>query len=263
MQSAAVINITGSGIAGTTAAFASPNDGSVVIPGDAALNASQAFTEDPNLETITGAGLGGPQVDPIPQYFTSPIPDPMLPIIAANQLTAPTASSAWPLTPGLGACTGTFPTFTCGQGDYTTAPTFPTGSNVTFNAGFGNYEFNTPFIIPLNSNITFGEGNYVFDGSPAIEAVTPPAYQTLTWTTIPSTSLTTGGSYTPSATSSSSSEVDWYYWNLSRRCQPGGGGQYEFLPRRPDPASGTGPKEQFGTPSGLVFHNSAIAGDHR
>jgi hypothetical protein len=55
----------------------------------------------------------------------------------------------------------------------------------------------------LNSNITFGEGNYVFDGSPAIEAVTPPAYQTLTWTTIPSTSLTTGGSYTPSATSSS------------------------------------------------------------
>jgi prepilin-type N-terminal cleavage/methylation domain-containing protein len=203
MQSAAVINITGSGIAGTTAAFASPNDGSVVIPGDAALNASQAFTEDPNLETITGAGLGGPQVDPIPQYFTSPIPDPMLPIIAANQLTAPTASSAWPLTPGLGACTGTFPTFTCGQGDYTTAPTFPTGSNVTFNAGFGNYEFNTPFIIPLNSNITFGEGNYVFDGSPAIEAVTPPAYQTLTWTTIPSTSLTTGGSYTPSATSSS------------------------------------------------------------
>lgn len=211
MSSSAVLSITGSGVAGTTVAVASPNDGSVSIPGDAALNASQVFTEDPNLETLTGAGLGA-AVNPIPQYFASSIPDPMLALINANpsQLVAPPASSSWPLTPGSGSCTVSGLTYTCGQGDYNSSnlPTFPSGSTINFPAGFGNYEFEVPFVIPLNSTITFGEGDYVFDGSPAIEAVAPPANQTITWTsTAPASGTIGGATYTPSATSTSALPV--------------------------------------------------------
>ena len=198
MSPGSILTITGTGTAGTTAAIASPNDSSVSIPGDADLTATTVFTEDPNLMSLSGAGLGVLTQ----QYFASSIPDPLASTF--NSTTAPPATSAWPLSPT--SCSVSGLVYTCGSGLYTTDPAFPSGSTVNFNAGFGNYEFANPFVIPANSTINFGEGDYVFDGSPAIRGTPPPADQTISVTSSPPASPSTtspNNKYTPVATSTS------------------------------------------------------------
>jgi prepilin-type N-terminal cleavage/methylation domain-containing protein len=199
MQAGTVLNITGTGAAGTTVAFASPNDSSASIPGDAALSASSLFTEDPNLLSVTGAGLGAST----PQYYTPSIPDPLASTFNAG--TAPPASSGWPLSST--ACTVTGTVYNCPAGLYNSDPGFVTGSTVNFTGfqglgGYGNYEFANTLKIPTNSTITFGQGEYVFDGSPAIS---PDAVQvqTLTWTSTPPTTPVIGTLYPLTATASS------------------------------------------------------------
>jgi prepilin-type N-terminal cleavage/methylation domain-containing protein len=193
LSPSSVLTITGTGSAGTTAAIASSVDGSVSIPEDAAVNASAVFSEDPNLASLTGGGLGLST----PEYYASSIPDPLKSIF--NATTAPTASAPWPLTST--SCSGTWPTYTCGSGLYGSDPAFPSGSHVCFCDPFGDYEFAKTFMIPSNSTIVFDEGDYVFDGSPAIAPDSPPANQNLTWQSPAPPS--------PPSTSSSSPSHTW------------------------------------------------------
>src|ERR1035438_8116674 len=72
MSGASILSITGTGPAGTTVALASSSDGSVPIPADADLTASSVFTEDTNLASLLGPGLG----TTTPEYYASSIPDP-------------------------------------------------------------------------------------------------------------------------------------------------------------------------------------------
>jgi len=196
-----ILNITGTGAAGTTIALASTYDSSVLIPGDAALTASSVFTEDPNLASLDGAGGGLGATTP--QYYSSVISDPLASIF--NSSTAPPASSAWPLSAV--SCTVVGSTYTCPAGLYTSDPNFPSGSIVCFcgysgGGGYGDYEFQNTFKIPSNSTITFDQGEYVFDGSPAISPDVVQS-QTLTWTSPPPSSPVNGTTYTPTATASS------------------------------------------------------------
>jgi prepilin-type N-terminal cleavage/methylation domain-containing protein len=199
MQAGSVLNITGTGAAGTTIAVASPNDSSVSIPGDAAVSASSVFTEDPNLASLAGAGLGFAT----PEYYASSVPDPLSSLFNAG--TAPPATSSWPLSPV--SCSVTGSTYNCPAGLYNSDPNFPSGSTVNFSGfggggGFGDYEFANTLKIPSNSTITFNQGEYVFDGTPAI---TPDVVQsqTLTYTSTPPASPAVNGTYTPTATASS------------------------------------------------------------
>ncbi len=201
MSAGSILTITGTGTFGTTAAFSSTNDGAGVVPVDSDLTASTVFTEDPNLLTLSGVGLGVLT----PEYYASSISDPLKTLF--NSTTAPSASAPWPLTPTSCSVTGPL-TYNCPSGLYAADPAFPSGSTVCFCAGFGNYEFAKTFVIPYNSTLTFDQGNYVFDGSPAITPGSALGNQTLTWQApappaSPSTSSGPNHTWTPAATSSS------------------------------------------------------------
>jgi hypothetical protein len=194
-----ILTISGTGVDGTTVAFASPSDSAAALPADADLSASSVFTEDPNLASLTGPGLGATT----PEYYDSSITDPLQNIFTSP--TAPPVNIPLPMS-AAPPCTVSGLKYTCYSGLYSSGPSFPSGSTVCFCAGFGNYEFANTFVIPWNSNITFDQGNYVFDASTAISAPSPN--QTLAWQAPapPSPTSTSSGpshTWTPAATASS------------------------------------------------------------
>jgi prepilin-type N-terminal cleavage/methylation domain-containing protein len=220
MQAGSILNITGTGAAGTTVALASTYDSSVSIPGDAALTASTVFTEDPNLASLNGAGLG--TMTPEFYFYSATTPDPLASLF--NSSTAPNNPSlgVWPLP--LASCTVSGSTYNCPSGQYNTDPNFPSGSTVTFcgqlqggvcAGGFGDFEFENTLKIPSNSTITFEQGDYVFDGTPAISPDVVQS-QTLSWTSTPPASPAINGTYTPAASSSASGLTATY--SVSGNC---------------------------------------------
>ncbi len=196
LNSASVLTVTGTGTTGKSVAFASTSDGAGTISIDGDLNAQAVFTEDPNLASLSGPGLGGST----PEYYAASIGDPLSSLF--NSSTAPTAASPWPLSGT--SCSKSGLTYTCGSGLYNADPGFPSGSTVCFCDAFGTYEFAQTFVIPTNSTMTFDKGEYVFDGSPAIAPGSALGNQTLTWTSTPPASPSTtspNNTYTPTATS--------------------------------------------------------------
>ena len=88
MTGGSILTITGTGVMGMSAAFASTYDSSGFLPPDADFSASSVFTEDPNLASLTGAGLGSST----PEYYAASITDPLKSLF--NSSTAPPANAA-------------------------------------------------------------------------------------------------------------------------------------------------------------------------